>query len=385
MKTARKIIQVLSSIFILLSFSSCLSTPTKGTAGSRQLDPNFLTYWYDAQIMPAITQLSNAVQQFEKVALSIDASSAVSQQQIDALREQYRNSFLHLQDFLIFDQHIFRQGRDNLTDFIAASPVVSSIVEEINRGTSYQELERGFRRSTLTLGTVGFRAIDYILYSTDAGVDISSNSNAFNYLVAVIKLLNTVTQEALDYYTKNRESFVNDTHFGSRGSLSVVMNTLIHNYEKQIRTGKLGYVIGVYGFGNKPTVPSNSEAYYAKGNLSAKLLQRSIESLVKFYNGTPLDSTQTAQYQNSLESLLNIYINSPKNTEINNKIRTQLQVIQQAIATIENDEIAELATTNVDKLKAVYDALQQLVGIIKTDTFVELGLTITYSDGEEGD
>lgn len=50
-------------------------------------------------------------------------------------------------------------------------------------------------------------------------------------------------------------------------------------------------------------------------------------------------------------------------------------------------DLARLAETpeGTEKLKRVYAELQKVVGILKTEVVSALGLTVTYSDGEEGD
>lgn len=53
----------------------------------------------------------------------------------------------------------------------------------------------------------------------------------------------------------------------------------------------------------------------------------------------------------------------------------------------ETADLARLAETpeGTEKLKRVYAELQKVVGILKTEVVSALGLTVTYSDGEEGD
>lgn len=54
---------------------------------------------------------------------------------------------------------------------------------------------------------------------------------------------------------------------------------------------------------------------------------------------------------------------------------------------LNHDDIAVLVNTpdGMERLKEIYGELQKVVGLLKAKLIVELNLTVTYTDGEEGD
>lgn len=364
--------------------TACVDTPSKGGGQGRQGNAEFLTYWTDMQIIPSIEGFRNSVSELYTQTRQLDeASLSTLDSRLEAVKSSYQKSFLALQDFLIFDRYIFSSNRYNLTELVASFPVnTAQLNDEIDGGYTLDQIISRMERSEISSFAVGFPALDYILYS--GLVDIQE-PKVRKYLRAVTHVMDKLAEEALQYYQTDRETFIAEAHFGTSGSFSILLNTLMRNYEKHLRTHKVGYPVGAYGFGGHNPVPNAAEAYYTAGNFSSLLLKRSIEALDRLYRGIPLSPTEQSNTIYSLQSFFNIYINAPKNLEINNKVQTSLQAIQTAVDGIQTDNIANWATNDIATLKGVYDALQQLVGILKTDAFTALNITVTYLDGEEGD
>lgn len=64
-----------------------------------------------------------------------------------------------------------------------------------------------------------------------------------------------------------------------------------------------------------------------------------------------------------------------------------LDVLEGETENLNHDDIAVLVNTpdGMERLKEIYGELQKVVGLLKAKLIVELNLTVTYTDGEEGD
>lgn len=174
--------------------------------------------------------------------------------------------------------------------------------------------------------------------------------------------------------------------FSVGGSLNVVLNLLMSNFEANIRTAKVGIPVGIYGVSIHQPEPMTVEAYYHGEGLSTRLLVQSVQAFQRFYDGYPYGASSAKNGALSFATMLGEYLPPSKRTEILQKME-QVFTALHAELDDETADLARLAETpeGTEKLKRVYAELQKVVGILKTEVVSALGLTVTYSDGEEGD
>lgn len=119
--------------------------------------------------------------------------------------------------------------------------MVKSAIENSRFSSSeiIQELEEGLNQPNAT----GFAAMDYMLYSGEIPLDAA----CIQYICTVCEVINHYAKAAESYYVENENAFVSNNDFSARGSLCVLINTLMKQYEVYIRTLKVGIPIGIYG------------------------------------------------------------------------------------------------------------------------------------------
>lgn len=373
---------------LLLVLTGCVYTPVKGHSEKRTVKEDYLTFWYKRQILPAFVAYREKTDELTRAAYAVrDAQEGAGKEAaVEQLKALYKETFLCLQDLILFDNALFHSGISGLYELAGTSQVNKGLVKSgigsgrITADEMVRELEEGLNQPN----AAGFAALDYILFSGE----IALNAASIRYVCTVCEVIGHYAKEAERHYKENEEAFLAHNDFSAGSSLSTLINTLMKQYEIYVRTIKVGIPIGIYGAAivQKRAAPQTVEGYYCGGGLSTRLLHRSILSLKHFYDGVPYgESAPLTAYSfgHFLEEQLAV---TGQGEDLVNQLRETLYLLERKIGKLEGD-IAVLAdsTDGLERLTDVYRELQKIVGILKAKIIVELKLTITYSDGEEGD
>lgn len=382
-------ILVLLLLFCLL-FGACERTPIKGKGSSKQISRQWLTFQYEQRILPyaqayavATKQLAEAAQTYEK-AYGVEDDNAFKQ-----FREAFAQAFLCLQDIIIYDRAIFDYGKTELYEMAGTTdPNKANIKDILRTDLSFSDIQKKVERKIYLPNNVGYAAMDYLLFSGE----VAQDSNVRQYLSIIARLQQYYAHCFLQHWQKEKVAFLQQNDFSATGSISQICNGFIQYYEKNIRTRKLGMPLGIYGLSliPKSISPSSVEAYYYGSQLSNLLLRRAVEQVSCFYFGWP-NGQVTIQEQSQLgkygfRAVCKEYISSAKKIEIIDNLDESIR--QALIATkMMNLGLSELVKTpeGNDSLRKAYDSLQRIVGLVKAKAIPALGLTVTYTDGEEGD
>lgn len=367
----------------MVCFSSCVYTPIKGYNGNSKIDPQYLDFWYRQQILPAYAGYLTQVRHLDEIAGELGTHP----ERLEELKQQYATAFLSLQDLIIFDQPYFVSQLYGLYTVSARFPVNRVQLEDAvrNRYTAEALMER-LDRGVLSPNALGYAALDYLLYSGRVDLTSEAGSEYRAFLPALTRMLRKQAEAVYAFYEKGGEDFVRNDDFSVGGSLNVVLNLLMSNFEANIRTAKVGIPVGIYGVSVHQPEPMTVEAYYHREGLSTRLLVRSLQAFQRFYDGYPYGEVSAKNGALSFATMLGEHLPPSKRTEILQKME-QVFTALHAELDDETADLARLAETpeGTEKLKRVYAELQKVVGILKTEVVSALGLTVTYSDGEEGD
>lgn len=373
-------------IFLLLCSSlwtSCVYTPIKGYNGNSKIDTQYLDFWYRQQILPAYAGYLAQVQRLDEIAGELEAHP----ERLEEMKLQYETAFLALQDVIIFDQPYFVSQLYGLYAVSARFPLNKAQLEDAVRNRYPAEvLSERLDRGVLSPNALGYAALDYLLFSGQVNLADESGRDYLSFLMASTGLLLEQARRVYAYYEKGGDDFVHNDDFSVGGSLNVVLNILMSNFEANIRTAKVGIPVGIYGISVHEPEPLTVEAYYHGEGLSTRLLVRAVQAFQRFYDGHPYGGSSMRKEELSFSAMLGEYLPPAKKDEIRRRLEQVFAALHSELDN-EDTDLAILAGSKegAEKLKRIYAELQKVVGILKTDVVSALGLTVTYSDGEEGD
>jgi hypothetical protein len=122
--------------------------------------------------------------------------------------------------------------------------------------------------------------------------------------------------------------------------------------------------------------PEKVEGYYSKTH-SKQLALAAWEAYKGAWLGT---GYSTSKNGSSLTDYV-AFMDDKKNTQIAEKLRTQLNAVGDKIKALDAD-FNTVAKNNPEKLKEVWSAYQNVVTTIKTDIASALSVTISYVDND---
>ena len=213
----------------------------------------------------------------------------------------------------------------------------------------------------------GFPALDFLLfYGTESEIlNRFMNANFANYAVDVAEQIKTkVNVVKSDWQTSYSSKFMASTDLSVGGSLSLLTNALVLNFEKDAREAKIGIPAGVRTLNQ--IVPQNVEAFYSKNSIL--LAKEHIAGFKTLYEG------------NNGASFKTILISLGKETLANN-ISTHILNIETSLNTL-SDPFDSMLNANNEPALAAYAEYQKLLPLLKVDMTAALGLLITYSDSD---
>lgn len=364
-------------LFTFATFiSACSSSDsTESTTGGDSFNRTvLLTHWADNLIIPAFQNYSDKLS-----ILSADVETfknSPSQENLAQARSSWFAAYEGYQKVMLFN--IGKASDLNFKESADTYPTdVAGIEQNISNGNYNLELLSQYSKQ-------GFPALDYMLnglansdeaivskYSTD------SNAAAYKqYLTALTAALKTKSTAILtDWTSSYRATFISSNGTAVSSSTNKITNLFVKNFEKDIRTAKVGIPSGV--FSNGALFPEKVEGYYKK-DISRRLLNTAIKSQQDFFNGKYFASSQVGP---SLKSYLDDVKAVRNGLNLSAIINNQFETIYATNESL-NDNFAQQVATNNTKMLQSYDAMQLNVVYFKLDMMQALNITIDYVDGD---
>lgn len=362
---------------------ACLLT---GCGGSNDSEPAvdpldrapMLAHWADNIIIPS----------YEKFEVKLDAMIARADAfaatpttvALSELRVAWAEAYTEWQRVELFE---FGPGdRNTIRNFFNIYPAdVTGIIQNFDDPAANLALPAAYARQ-------GFPALDYLinglaendeytiaLYTTDP--DAAKRLAYLNRLTSRMKsILDAVISDWKGGY---RNTFVNQTGLDIGSSTSNVVNSYVLNYERFIRSGKIGIPSGAMTSNAGVKYPEKVEAYY-KRNLSLSLAKAAHKASVDFFNGIS-SSNGTSGF--SLKSYLDLLGAEDASTAktLSQLINDQFVSVDEKLGELDNDLHKQILTDNQSMIDT-YDEMQQVVRMLKVDMTSAMSITITYTDND---
>lgn len=367
----RKLIFLFAFATIL---TACSSSDKDSSSGDTFNRTTLLTHWADNLIVPAFDNYDDKLALLASDIGNFNANP--SQENLTAARASWFASYESYQKVMLYN--IGKAADINFKESADTYPTDAAGIEaNIANGNYNLDLLSQYSKQ-------GFPALDYMLNGlgdSDASIlaKYTSDSNAAAYKLYLTNLASALKSKSnaivADWNGSYRASFINNNGTAVSSSTNKITNLFVKNFEKDIRTGKVGIPAGV--FSNGTLFPEKVEGFYKK-DISKKLLNTAIQSQQDFFNGKYFASSQVGP---SLKSYLDD-VNAVRNgLNLSAIINNQFETIYTTNATL-NDNFSQQISSNNSKMLEAYDAMQQNVVYFKLDMMQALNITIDYVDGD---
>ena len=232
----------------------------------------------------------------------------------------------------------------------------------------------------------GFPALDYLLFGLgennfeilDIYLDNQNDNPTLNYLSLLVAKMQANTTDVINYWTNNRQEFINSSGNSASSSLNMLANDFVYYYEKGFRANKIGIPAGVWS----GLLPQNVEAYYKK-DISKILAKEALSACIKFFNGTHFDGQSYGDgFYDYLAYLDDTnYSSSSMFIGLNDDIVSTFSNADEKLNSLDNNFVSQIESNNMQMLEA-YDAIQQGVVRLKTNMLSILGISVDYYDAD---
>ena len=228
------------------------------------------------------------------------------------------------------------------------------------------------------LDAKGFPALDYIFYEPNKTELQVANSftalaNKKQYVTDVLNDMKTKITNIINAWNATyRNQFVNSLSTDIGSSIGFLVNQL--NYELDyLKNAKIGIPLGKKSL--DVALPEKCEAYYTKQSvLYALTTLTSIENVYLGKSTSGSDGTGFDDYLDHLEAKYGT-------GTLNSAIKSQFAVTHTKLAAITGNLDAQIIS-NPTLVNAAYTELVKLLVLLKTDMPSNLGVVITYQDGD---
>ncbi len=290
-----------------------------------------------------------------------DFKQNTTAQQLDIVRESWKQAYMSWQTVKIFD---FGPMRDiGMKGPNATYPIDTSQINDNVQSGGYN------LASASNVDAIGLSTVDYLLYRAGALDSLQNNPKVTDYADDVIGKLvnesNTITTEWSSY----QSTFNNSTGTSSTSAFSKLVNEYNRDFELA-KTAKVAVPLGKQSL--DVPLPTYVEARYS--DISFDLLRASLVALKKVYNG---QSFETGSDGVGMDD----YLVHLKENDLDNTIDAGYQ--EMIDKTDEFSMPLEDALENdTQRMNELYNLLEGHVVHIKTDMTSAFGVLITYQDND---
>jgi predicted lipoprotein len=352
--------------------AGCSSDKEESTDPKTKFDRQaMLTNYADNLIVPAYEALAAKASAMEKAvaAFAAEPTSAT----LATAREAYQEAYMAWQYASIYefgpaDEQMLR---NNLNIYPTAANEIES---NITSGT--YDLQ-----TAASLDAKGFPALDYLLYGAATEEEVlglytsgASAANRKQYLQDVAGLINQRAEAVHAGWTSGNYADTFETSAGTAvgSAIGNIVNQL--NYEIDLtKRAKVGIPSGRFTAGS--ALPDKVEAYYS--GTSLELLKQAIRAEKAVFMGQSASGTNGPGLDDYLDHVEAAY----NGGLLSKAIETQFDAALAAAEAVQGP-LSEAVNTQPEAVTKVYDAMQKLIVLTKTDMPAALGVTITYTDND---
>jgi predicted lipoprotein len=331
-----------------------------------------LTHTADNLIIPAFVDLSSKLSTLETAVSSFTSSPDAST--LTNARMAWLEAYKSWQYVEIYNIGLAEQELYNFQVNIYPTNII-----DIQNNINSENVDLAAAGNN---DAVGFPAIEYLLYGTGTtdqevvefySTNSNSESNAAHLNELTVRLKTLTDMILTDWRNGYRDQFISSTSNTSTSSLNKIVNDFIFYYEKGLRANKVGIPAGVFSSNPRPDLV---EGVYSK-NHSKELLLNALDAVQDFYNGIDYNSNV------STGTGLADYVNDRAgDSSLSNDINAQLDLVRTKIINDLDDNLNQQVNTNNSAMISVYDELQQVVVLIKTDMLQVLNISVDFIDSD---
>ncbi|MFO0322589.1 MAG: imelysin family protein [Bacteroidota bacterium] len=228
------------------------------------------------------------------------------------------------------------------------------------------------------LDAKGFPALDFLFYGnnqTEATCisQFTTSANLRQYVSDVLNDMSTKSNSVISNWNSSyKNTFVNSLGTDMGSSIGFLINQL--NFELDyLKNAKIGTPLGKKTLGFP--VPEKCEAYF--GGQSVRYAIETLNAIENVYLGRGPSGNNGEGFDNYL-----VHLNAQYNGgSLNDAINAQFSVTKTKLAAVANP-LSTQVTTNANVIDAAYTELVKLLVLLKTDLPSNLGVVITYQDGD---
>ncbi|WP_114780665.1 imelysin family protein [Botryobacter ruber] len=330
-----------------------------------------LTNYADNLIVPGYEALKSETDQLATAVAAFTANPTAAT--LATARTEYQEAYLAWQDVSVYE--FGPADEQMLRNSLNIYPTSATQIESnISSGT--YDLQ-----TTANLSAKGFPALDYLLYgaATDAELlnQYTTGAQAANRNKYLQDITNLISQQANATYTGWTSGNTAQSFKESGGTaVGSAVGNLVNQFNSDIdmtKRFKVGIPSGRFTGGTP--VPDRVEAFYSQQSLA--LLERNLRAQKAIFMGVSANSTNGPGLDDYLDHVEAKY----GNTTLANAIIQQYDAALAAVAAVPAP-LGQAVTSNTQAVTKVYDELQKLIVLTKTDMPAALGVAITYTDND---
>ncbi len=361
-----------AALVCLSVLAGCTSDEKGGAQPGTEFDRQaMLSNYSENLIVPGYEALATSATAMETALAAFAAAPSAAT--LATARTAYQSAYMAWQQVSMYgfgpaDDELLRS---NLNIYPTATAEI-----EANVSSGNYDLQ-----TSANLDAKGFPALDYLLYSAPTAEGVvaryTTGANAENrkkYLRDVAGLVKQRTQTVYQNWTSGK---YNETFKASKGTaVGSAIGSLVNQLNSEIdltKRAKVGIPSGRFTAGS--ALPEKVEAYYSKTSL--ELLKQAIRAEKAVFMGLSASGTNGQGLDDYLD-----HVKAPYNGGLlSDAIEAQFDAALAAADAIQGP-LGDAVTTQPAAVTKVYDALQKLIVLTKTDMPAALGVTITYTDND---
>ena len=331
---------------------------------------SLLENWFANHINPSYNNFSNELSQLSSKVLDAK-NNGVNETNLEELRNSFQQTYKAWQYVEMFNigkaEEIYYSSTMNIY------PVNTARVESNINSDNY-DLNNANNFAAQGLPTMG-----YLLYGVGSSkseiIDKLNDTSYINYLMSITNQMTINTSAIINDWETYKSEFLSSTDNTATSAVNMMVNDFIYYYEKGFRANKFGIPGGVF---SSTPIPENLESYFSGSSKDLSL--EAMSAIKAFFVGRHALNGTT--YNGS--SLKSIILELDQNLGQNNlatRISYKLDVAIEKINDLDESFYNQIQNDN-NKFLQTYDAIQEVVVLLKVDMLQLLSINVDYVDAD---
>tara|TARA_B100001250_G_scaffold213844_1_gene183429 strand:- start:12464 stop:13567 length:1104 start_codon:yes stop_codon:yes gene_type:complete len=363
--------KILLTLLILFSTIVSCDNSESDLVGPSYDRSSLLINWHTFHIQPGLNKLKLDLDQMNESAIQFENQRDLNS--LKNLRDDFISAYIKWQRV-----EMFNIGKAEELYYNSKMNIYPSNTARIESNISSEEYDL---LNANNFAAQGFPAIDYLLYgigSSDEEIleKYTIDEKYINYLMAITNTAKNNTKDIVNSWEVYKYEFISSTENTATSSVNLVVNDFLFYYEKGFRANKFGIPGGV--FSSMP-LPENVEGYYSREH-SKQLAQSAINYIKNFYEGINGDNNNNYP-GSSLKSIITDLDTKEGNKNLGYLISNKIDNALNKISMLDDDFVNQIQNNNTELLQT-YDAIQEVVVLLKVDMLQLLSINVDYVDAD---